>query len=73
MSFLKQFDYDLTLTGFGLEELCEFMPEELQEAFCDEDEIPDDVAPITVLGDVWLLGDHRLLCGDLLLRLTLNG
>ena len=62
--FLKQFDYDLTLTGFGLEELCEFMPEELPEAFCDEDEIPDDVAPITVLGDVWLLGDHRLLCGD---------
>ena len=62
--FLKQFDYDLTLTGFGLEELCEFMPEELPEAFCDEDEIPDAVAPITVLGDVWLLGDHRLLCGD---------
>jgi len=62
--FLQQFDYDLTLTGFGLEELCEFMPEELPEAFCDEDEIPDDVAPITVLGDVWLLGDHRLVCGD---------
>ena len=62
--FLKQFDYDLTLTGFGLEELCEFIPEELPEAFCDEDEIPHDVASITVLGDVWLLGDHRLLCGD---------
>ncbi len=63
--YLKSFDYDLTLTGFGLDELCEFMPDELPEAFCDEDECPDvPDEPVTVLGDVWLLGEHRLMCGD---------
>tara|TARA_R110000868_G_C10972576_1_gene770467 strand:+ start:2513 stop:3733 length:1221 start_codon:yes stop_codon:yes gene_type:complete len=63
-AFLKQFDYDLTLTGFGLEELCEIFPDELPEVFCGEDDLP--LAPETrsKLGDVWLLGDHRLLCGD---------
>lgn len=30
----------------------------------DPDEVPDDAPAITVLGDVWLLGDHRLMCGD---------
>ncbi len=63
--FLKESDYDLTLTGFGLEELCEFMPDELPEAFCGEDECPDvPDEPITQLGDIWLLGKHRLMCGD---------
>src|SRR5690606_2249711 len=38
--FLKQFDYDLTLTGFDLEELCEILPDELPEAFCGEDDLP---------------------------------
>lgn len=30
----------------------------------DPDEVPDDAPAITVTGDVWLLGDHRLMCGD---------
>ena len=62
--FLKQFDYDLTLTGFDLEELCEILPEELPEAFCGEDELPIITETRTAVGDLWLLGDHRLLCGD---------
>lgn len=62
--FLKQFDYDLTLTGFDFEELCEIFPEELPEAFCDEDDLPAAVATQAQLGDLWLLGDNRLLCGD---------
>jgi DNA modification methylase len=62
--FLKQFDYDLTLTGFDLEELCEIFPDELPEAFCGEDDVPVAVEGKTQLGDLWLLGDHRLLCGD---------
>lgn len=63
--YLKQFDYDLELTGFGLEELCEIFPDELPEVFCGDDDLPS-VQPDTrsKLGDVWLLGDHRLLCGD---------
>lgn len=63
--FLKQFDYDLTLTGFDLDELCEIFPEEVSEVFCDDDDVPETpIEPITKLGDLWLLGNHRLLCGD---------
>jgi DNA modification methylase len=62
--YLKSFDYDLTLTGFDLEELCEIFSDELPEVFCGEDDVPVDSPPITVIGDVWLLGNHRLVCGD---------
>jgi DNA modification methylase len=30
----------------------------------DEDEVPEVVHPITRKGDIWLLGNHRLMCGD---------
>lgn len=62
--FLKQFDYDLTLTGFDLDELSEIFPDEPIEVFCGEDDLPCVVETISQLGDLWLLGDHRLLCGD---------
>jgi DNA modification methylase len=62
--FLKGFDFDLTLTGFGLDEICDFMPEELPEGLCGDDVVPDSAPPQTETGDLWLLGDHRLLCGD---------
>lgn len=31
---------------------------------CDPDDVPDDVTPLSKRGDLWLLGDHRLMCGD---------
>ncbi len=63
--YLKQFDFDLTLTGFDLEELCDIFPDDGPEVFCGEDELPKTILePTTKVGDVWLLGDHRLLCGD---------
>jgi DNA modification methylase len=65
LDLLSGMDFDLSLTGFSADELCDLFPEAEVEAFCDEDEcpdVPDD--PITVLGDVWLLGEHRLMCGD---------
>ncbi len=62
--FLKDSDYDLTLTGFGIEEICEIFPADDPEVFCGEDDVPDAVEPVTVPGDLWMLGDHRLLCGD---------
>lgn len=61
---LKGFDFDLTLTGFGLDEIEDFMPDILPDALCGDDEIPDGAVAQTEPGDVWLLGDHRLLCGD---------
>jgi len=63
--YLKGFDYNLEYTGFGLEELCDILPDEMPEAFCGDDEtpaVPDEA--ITKPGDVWILGNHRLLCGD---------
>jgi len=57
--------FDLDLTGFTAEEIAALTPEQIEPGLTDEDavpEVPDQ--PITVLGDVWLLGKHRLMCGD---------
>src|SRR6266850_6507890 len=63
---LRSLDFDLELTGFDLSELEAFMasPEPVH-GLTDEDAVPEvaDV-PVSAVGDVWLLGDHRLLCGD---------
>jgi len=61
---LDALDFDLSLTGFGADELAAFFVEET-EGLTDEDAVPDAPAvPVTVEGDVWLLGRHRLMCGD---------
>jgi len=61
---LDDLDFDLSLTGFGTDELAAFFVEET-EGLTDEDAVPDvPEVPITVEGDVWLLGRHRLMCGD---------
>ncbi len=57
--------YDLGLLGFDKEELAKLMDTGVQEGLTDPDDVPeppDD--PITQKGDLWILGDHRLLCGD---------
>ena len=56
---------DLELTGFTAEELAELNPEEIPPGLTDEDAVPEPpVDPVTRLGDVWLLGKHRVMCGD---------
>ena len=56
--------FDLTLTGFELGEIAALTLDET-EGLTDPDAVPDAHAvPVTVLGDVWLLGRHRLMCGD---------
>jgi DNA modification methylase len=63
--FLKGFDFDLTLTGFGLDEICDFMPEELPGALCGEDDVPNlSNDCVSRTGDIWILGNHRLFSGD---------
>jgi hypothetical protein len=59
-------DYDLGLLGFGEEELDALLnPTKLTDGLTDEDEVPEPPPePITKLGDVWILGNHRLMCGD---------
>ncbi len=58
-------EYDLSLLGFNQEELAQLMDPGVQEGLTDPDEVPEppDEA-ITKPGDLWILGDHRLLCGD---------
>jgi len=64
---LKEDAFDLDLVGFSNEELEELLadPEQTRSGLTDEDAIPDEQEEVvSVPGDVWLLGAHRLLCGD---------
>tara|TARA_R110000868_G_scaffold75906_1_gene218667 strand:+ start:88 stop:1308 length:1221 start_codon:yes stop_codon:yes gene_type:complete len=57
--------FDLDLTGFTADEIAALMPEEMPSGLTDEDAVPEvPEQPVTVLGDVWALGKHRLMCGD---------
>lgn len=64
LSDLQGEGFNLELTGFNLDEIAGFLAEPT-EGLTDEDAVPDaPVVPVTVEGDVWLLGRHRLMCGD---------
>lgn len=59
--------FDLDLIGFSAEELDALMkgPEQLTEGLTDEDATPDlPEEPTTKVGDIYILGNHRLMCGD---------
>ena len=57
-------DFDLSLTGFNEEELAKLLVEAI-EGQTDPDDVPEvQETAITVLGDIWTLGKHRLMCGD---------
>mgnify|MGYP003646390832 FL=1 len=61
---LQDMDFDLGLTGFSEEEIADLLVD-ITEGETDEDEVPEvPENPVTVEGDVWLLGRHRLMCGD---------
>ena len=58
---LSEVDYDLALTGFD-EAMMASLLADTSESDDTVVEPPDD--PVTKVGDLWLLGEHRLLCGD---------
>jgi len=58
LEMLQELDFDIELTGF---EMPEEQPEVEEDDF-DEDSVPEE--PRAKLGDLWALGDHRLICGD---------
>jgi DNA modification methylase len=67
LASLKEEDYDLDLVGFSDDELEELLrdPESTRDGLTDEDAVPEEPGQaVTAPGDVWLLGEHRLLCGD---------
>lgn len=56
--------FDLDLTGFAKDELAAFLNKPT-EGLTDEDAVPEAPAvPVTVEGDVWVLGRHRIICGS---------
>ena len=63
---LQDAGFDLNLTGFTDDEIAALEPEhEPEEGLTDEDAVPEaPEVPVAVEGDVWLLGNHRLMCGD---------
>jgi len=64
-------DYDLLANEWNIDDLTDWgmdlwdtEPEEMQ-GLTDEDDVPEaPEEPITKLGDVWILGEHRVMCGD---------
>jgi len=62
---LRSVDFDLGIIGFSDEELNELLPKEEETRDADEDDTPElQDESVTVLGDIWLLGAHRVLCGN---------
>lgn len=62
---LQQVGFDCELLGFNSDELAKLLDPGVNEGLCDPEEVPeppDD--PVTQPGDVWILGEHRLLCAD---------
>ena len=61
---LKLGGFDLALTGFGELELGDLLADRTQ-GLTDPDDAPEPPEhPVSRTGDLWLLGRHRLLCGD---------
>src|SRR4051812_32708605 len=65
LSELKDLDFDLALTGFDSAELDQYLAGLGDSGgLTDDDEVPEvPEEPVSRLGDLWLLGKHRLLCG----------
>ena len=62
---LQGFDFDTSLIGFSQSELDELLAPEQVVGNTDEDATPDlPETPKTVIGDIYRLGNHRLMCGD---------
>ncbi len=64
---LSDADFDLDILGFSDDELGLYLDDGTTEVegLTDDDQVPESpVNPVSKFGDVWLLGDHRLMCGD---------
>lgn len=63
LTALQGLDFDLSLTGFDDREIQNLLVDDAELARAEETPpLPEN--PVTVKGDVWLLGKHRLVCGD---------
>ena len=62
---LNEQGFDIALTGFSVDELSKLLAPTGTEGLTDPDDTPEvPVEPITKLGDVWVCGPHRVMCGS---------
>lgn len=62
---LQDLGFDLNLTGFADKELADILKPDQVEGLTDEDAVPDTpIEPKTKPGDIYQLGNNRLMCGD---------
>ena len=61
---LQDIDFDLSAIGFDEDDLAGMIATPIAEGLTDEDEVPENVETRCKPGDLWILGNHRLLCGD---------
>ena len=60
---LGKMDFDLAITGFDAAELLNIWGGTAGQT--DPDEVPETPAvPVSLPGDIWIMGNHRLICGD---------
>ena len=67
LSELQDLDFDLDLTGFDADELNSLFEDQAEEVQgqTEDDAVPEaPKTPVSKLGDIWVLGSHRLMCGD---------
>ena len=63
---LQELQFDIDVTGFSADELQVLLGTDISSGLGDPDAVPEPPeTPVTQPGDLWLLGQHRLLCGDL--------
>ncbi|GAH88170.1 unnamed protein product, partial [marine sediment metagenome] len=62
---LGKVEFDLQALGFPADQLGALLEPELKDGLTDPDAVPEPLDPaVTRRGDLYVLGDHRLLCGD---------
>lgn len=66
LAALRAVEFNIDLIGFDAEELARLLAaEDASEGLTDEDCVPElQESPISATGDLWILGNHRLLVGD---------
>jgi hypothetical protein len=66
LAALQDESFDVSLLGFEDEELAQLLAaQDASEGLTDEDAVPElPQTPVSVTGDLWILGEHKLLVGD---------
>lgn len=62
---IKEEGFEIGLTGFSDDEIEALLNVEVVQGNTNPDDVPEPpVVPVTQSGDIWALGNHRLMCGD---------